>query len=90
MACSIEATPCLDLLIGHKRWTASNKQQLKGHQTSYSCFSKTPKLPVLSLQSRDKAVMLVVKNKPFLPRIYIKMVFREKCFVVDPARTWPP
>ena len=40
-----------------------------------SCFSKTPTQPILGLQSRDKAVMLVVKTIIFSPRIYIKMVF---------------
>ena len=94
MACSIKAKPGLDLLMGHKPWIGSYKQQLKYHQASYSCFSKTPTLPILGLQSRDKAAMLVVKSIIFFLRIYIMKMCSlprgEKCFVLDPARTWPP
>ena len=43
-----------------------------------SCFSKTSTLPILGLQSRDKAAMLVVKSIIFFPRIYIKMVFTSR------------
>ena len=78
MACSIKAKPGLHLLIGHKPCIGSYKQQLKGHQASYSCFSKTPTLPILGLQSRDKADMLVVKSTIFFPRIYITMVFTSQ------------
>ena len=59
-----------------------------------SCFSKTSTLPILGLQSRDKAAMLVVKSIIFFLRIYIVKMCSlprgEKCFVLDPARTWSP
>ena len=66
MASSIKAEPGLDLFYGTQ---TSYKQQLKGHQASYSCFSKTPTLPIIGLQSRDKAVMLVIKSIIFFPKI---------------------
>ena len=75
MASSIKAEPGLDLFYGTQ---TSYKQQLKGHQASYSCFSKTPTLPIIGLQSRDKAVMLVIKSIIFSPRIYVKMVFTSQ------------
>ena len=43
-----------------------------------SRFIKTHTLPILGLQSRDKAVMLVVKSIIFFSRIYIKMVFTSQ------------
>ena len=59
-----------------------------------SCFSKMSTLPILGLQSRDKAAMLVVKSIIFFLRIYIMKMCSlprgEKCFVLDPARTWSP
>ena len=38
MACSIKAKPGLDLLMGHKPWIGSYKQQLKGYQAPYTVF----------------------------------------------------
>ena len=58
-----------------------------------SCFSKTSTLPTLGLQSRDKAVMLVVKSIIFSQEFISKwcsLPVGEKYFVLDPARTWPP
>ena len=90
MASSIKAEPGLDLFYGTQ---TSYKQQLKGHQASYSCFSKTPTLPIIGLQSRDKAVMLVIKSiifpQDFMSK-WCSLPRGEKHFVLDPARTWPP
>ena len=84
MASSIKAEPGLDLFDGTQ---TSYKQQLKGHQASYSCFSKTLTLPIIGLQSRDKAVMLVIKSIIFFLRIYIKMVFTFQSW--ETLCSWP-
>ena len=85
-------------LIGRRRggrlFEVGANSRLGAYSNKYgSCFSKTSTLPILGLQSRDKAVMLVVKSIIFSQEFISKwcsLPGGEKYFVLDPARTWPP